>query len=512
MAQPLKLPVSEFAPDLPDYPGNGSSTVTNVYPRTPISYGPIGTPTPQYGALNQRCRGGAAYRDSVGNVFIFAGDAADLYQMQTGSGWQVASKIAGGYTTLSEDVWNFTYFNGDVVATNYEDNPQVMTLIGGAGFSDLTGNPPKGKYVAVVKNAFLVFANTNDPENGNMPQRVWWSAAGNHRSWPSLGSDLAAQLESGAVDLLGAGGTVQGMAPDLLNADAAIFQEYAVRRMVYSGPPSVFSFLPVENARGCIAPSSIVAYGGIAYYWAPDGLNAFDGVGSTPIGANKVDKFLLGDGVQSGDVDMGSINRVVGSLDPINRLVWWCYVSRQNAGGNPDKLLCYNWELNRFSLAVITTETIVRILSLGYTLDELFTVLGYTIDTIPAPLDSSVWLGGRLQLGIFDANHKLNFMTGAALAATVDTSEIQPVAGRRALVRNARPLVDGASAPSVSIGHRERAQDAVTYSTAVALNSMGACGVRASGRYLRARITTPAGSTWTNISGAELDAVALGSR
>jgi hypothetical protein len=515
MTKPLVLPVGVFAPDQPDFPGVGSAVVKNVFPRTESSYGPIASPAPIYNAINGRCMGGCAFRDKLDNVFMFSGSATDLFLMKQFLGsWQNVSKSAGAYSS-GEQVWNFVYFNGKVVATNYANTPQIFTLATGTTFSDLGGAPPRAKYVAVVKNAFIAFGNTYDPTNREMPQRVWWSAAGNAESWPELGSDAASQVQSGAVDLLGPAGAVQGFAPDLINADAVVFLEHGVRRMMYAGPPDVFTFLPVENARGTPAPSSIVVNGGVAYYWGQDGIYAFDGGVSQPIGAGKVDKFLLGEGNKTGDVDMGSIDRVVGVADPLNKLIWWCYASRQSVDGNPDKLLCYSWQLGRFSIIEVRCETLLRLLSIGYALDELETVLGYlTIDSIPAPLSSDIWLGNKLQIGLFDVNHKLNYFVGARLEATVDTQELSLAPGRRMLVTNSRPMVDGLlTGPTVAIGHRERLQDAVSYTAAVGLNSMGACPVRTSGRYVRGRIVVPAGSdVWQNISGVELDGVLQGSR
>ena len=46
----------------------------------------------------------------------------------------------------------------------------------------------------------------------------------------------------------------------------------------------------------------------------------------------------------------------------------------------------------------------------------------------------------------------------------------------------------------------------VTFSTAVKLNSLGYCPQRTNGRYVRARVTVPAGQIWSNFWGVELDA------
>jgi len=507
MPTPLVLPVAEFAPDLPA--GAGSThTIWNAYPRTPVSYGPVNSPVPQYNALPARCQGGAAYRDDNGNVYIFAGTQTDLYMLKAGlAGWQIVSKIDGGYAA-GIDPWHFVYFNGAIIASNIGVTLQRFRPGTDTDFTDLPGAGPRGKSIAVVKNSFVVLGNTWDATNGYKRQRVWWSGAGDATSWPALGTDLAAQVQSNAVDLLGEGGDVQGIAAGLSGADAAVFQEYAVRRMEYSGPGSVFAFYPVQSGRGLLCPDSLVVNGGIAYYWSQGGIEAFSGSESRALGANRVDKTVYE------ELNPAYLYRVIGVNDPINRLIWWAYPTGNSIGGNPDRLLMYNWELDRFSLSELTCETILRLLSIGYTLDELYTVLGYTLDTIPAPLDSPIWRGGRLTLGLFGSDHRINFLTGTPLAATVETAELPPPPGRRWLIANSRPIVDGVgTVPSVSIGRRERQQDAVSYTGAVPLNAMGQCPVRASGRYLRAKITIPAGAReWDNISGIELDLTPQGRR
>lgn len=507
---PVVLPIAEYLPDLPDFPAEGSSTVRNVYPKTAKSYGPIGSPMIFMNALNSRCQGGAALPVTLNDitadrttVVLFAGDANDLYLHHGGNAiWIVCSQTPGMYHTDPKINWQFVYFNGDIIATNYADAPQ---LISSALTQDLSADAPKGKYIGVVKNSFVVLCDTNDPVNGVMPQRVWWSAAGDHRNWPTPGTAAAAQVQAGATDLLGDGGEIRGIATDLANADAIIFQEFASKRMTYSGPPNFFSFQPIENARGTPAPYSIIVIGGVVFFLGQDGFYMHDGVTSKPIGADKVDKTFFA------DLDYANIHRVVGAADPQRKMAWWAYPGAGSSSGNPNHLLGYNWALDRWSICDVTCETLVRLLSIGYTLDELYTVLGYTIDGLPAPLDSPVWIGGLLQLGVFDTAHKLNYLTGPNLAAQVDTSEMQPAAGRRMLVRNSRPLVDG-TAPSVKIGRRERLQDTVQYTQAVSLNSLGACPVRTSGRYLRASVAIPAADPWSELSGVELDLEPQGAR
>lgn len=531
MTQTTTLQVSDWLPDEPPQPPVGSTNIVNVQPRTATSYGPIGSPMPVSSALDYPCQGACAYLDPANNVNLFAGTRDKLYRLTAGDAyvWQdVTSQLVtpidwsaddfshdfgsgrtpSGYNVSADAYWEFEYFNGTVLATQIADNIQAFKPSSDTYFSDLAQAAPRAKHMAVVKNSFVMVGSTYDGTDGTQPQRVWWSGAGDATSWPTPGGQVAAQLQSSFVDLLGSDGEVQAIRAGLAYADALVFQEHAVRACFYAGPPQVFQFLPLQNARGTPAPYSPVVVGGVAYYYAWDGWYANDGTTATPIGVNKVNKFF------QNDADLSSLHRMTGAADPLSQMLWWTYVSKASPNGLPDKLIGYNWALQRWSPALVAAEYLVRFISLGYTLDQLYTILGYTLDTLPAPLDSPLWAGGALQLALFNSDHKLSYFTGAALPATVETVEVQAVPGRRAVVTGARPLIDGSGTggPTVAMGHRERQIDMVQYSTATGINAIGNCPQRTSGRYLRAQIKVGAGGDWSNISGIDLQLVPAGQR
>ena len=517
MPNSIRVPLAQWAPDLPDFQwapgmtdfaGTGSAVVRNVYPKTPISYGPVRSPAPVYGPITARCRGATSYLGSNGQVTLFAGDATTLYVIDpTDSTWR---DISPTYTNA--EAWRFTVFNGDVIAVDRNTLPQVSPLDGAHQFTNLPGNPPKGRYVASVKNAFVVLGDTSSPyDTSSWDDRLWWSAVGNHRDWPIPGTTEAAEKQSGSVRLFGPFGKIMGIATGLASADAFIFQRFGVQRMVYSGPPTTFSITPVEGVRGCLCPDSIVSYGGIAYYWSDDGIYAFDGQQSRPIGATRVNNAVYD------ELDKLQTSRVFGVADPKHHLIIWAYPSDQATDGNPDRLLIYNWDVSvdSFTICEVECEIIVRLLGIGYPDQELESILGYqSVSDIPYPLASDVWVQGISSLGIFNTNHQLAFMDASPLEATVDTPEMQLAPGQRQLLTAVRPLVDGSGTlPTVSIGSRERLQDDVTWRGPFTLNALGTCPMRVSGRYNRVSVTVPAGSDeWTAISGIEIDAVVQGRR
>lgn len=508
---PMIVSAAPFGPDMPDYRSDESSNAMNVIPRTPKSYGPLPTPQVFSGALNARCQGAYFGVDSNGNVSGFAGDATKLYRLTASSSSWVDVSKGGGYAINSTDQWHFALYGTYVIATDYADPPQLYTIDSPGGtFLNLSSAAPSARFVATVKS-FLVLADTNDPNYGVQRRRVWWSANGNPLSWPdpTTQAQLAAQYESNFQDLLGEGGWIKGIVGNLGNADAVIIMEHALWRIVFAGAPTVFDFFPIEGARGTPASGSIAQVGGIFYYLGEDGFYANDGGLSVPIGANLVDKTFYA------DVDQNYLGNISSAVDTINKLYVIFYPGAGNISGNPNKMLIYNWQLQRWSEAVPLNpggELVARAISFGYTLDQLYTILGYSLDTLPAPLDSPLWTSGKLLLAIFDTAHKLNFFTGVALPASVDTSESQPNPAGVTRIINTRPIIDGTVMPTVSIGVRNRQVDTPIFGTPVTMTALGTAPQRAVGRYIRARITVPSSSSWTNLSGCELEGVPLSGR
>jgi hypothetical protein len=416
--------VGPWTPDLPDYGNPGSINVRNVYPKTSKSYGPWPSPMVYSDALTARCQGGAAFIDNLGNVNLFAGDQDEA--LSHGGRLRGLDRCVqvGGYSCPADGQWNSTYLNGVVIANNLQrSHPGLYPRIFCA-FADLAAAAPNARYSAVVKN-FLMVTGTYDATDADQPQRAWWPALNDPTNWPTPGTTAAATVQSSFDDLLGDQGFMTGIVGNLGNADGAVFIERAVYRMLYSGPPETFDFPPAVGVVGCVAPGSIVSYANRAFYLGPDGFYAFDGASADPIGANKFDKTFYA------DLDQSYMGRIVGTADPINRQIIWAYPGQGNINGNPNRLLFYSTVNQRATICDVTCETIARMLSVGYTLDQLYTVLGYTLDNLPAPLDSRVWTGGQLLLGLFDTTHKLNYMTGANLAPLIDTTEAQPFPGTK---------------------------------------------------------------------------------
>lgn len=513
------IPLGPWTPDQPSYRNPGSNTMLNCVPRTINSYGPAPSTAAVTDPLDARCQGAVYVRDASGNVHGFAGDAGKLYTITSGTTWSDVSKT-GGYTTASDAMWKFGIFGERVIATNFTDPIQSFVMGVDTAFDDLAAAAPSARYVAQVRE-FLMVANTSDGTDGPVPQRVWWPAVDDPTYWPTPGTDAAAQVQSDYQDLVGPGGWNQGIVGGLSSADAVIFQERAIYRCVYIGPPAIFSFSVLAGGRGTPAPGSIVQVGEQAFYLSDNGFYATDGLQTVGIGDGQVDKTFWS------MVDQNNLFRITAASDPLNKLIYWAFPGPQNTSGNPNYIIVYNYELKRWSLIEQATEVMMQALTTGYTLEEL-DFFG-TLETLPFPLDSRAWTGGRLNLACFDNTHSMALFSGMPLAATMDSSEANLNNQGLAHISRVWPLVDaqptinlppGAITFSsdqppmtVTMGQRNRLADPVTWRTPTAITSTtGSAPVRSTAMYQRARIQIAAGAIWQNAQGLEVDWRPAGNR
>ena len=416
--------------------------------------------------------------------------------------WNEVSKSTGAYTIASDEFAQFAKFGQDVlVALGHSDPLQTWTLGSSVAFADLGGSPPRSKYITIVEPGFVLLGNTWDSTDGSVENRVWWSAIDNAADWPTIGSADAAAKQSDRQDLP-TGGKVQAVTGAIGGMAGAIFMGRAIYRMQYQGPPTVFGFYEVERDRGALAPYSVVNVGPFGFYLGEEGFYKFDGSGSTPIGSQRVDQTFYN------DLDATYLDRVVGAADVSNRMVFWAYPGAENTSGTPNKIIVYNWAIDRWSIADIETEYLFRSLSEGYTLEELDSF--GDLDSLPFSLDSRAWQGGSLVLSGFDTDNKLANFTGTPLAATIETPEMAIAEGaKRVFINGVMPLVDAPPSDlSVRVRYRQGNSpgSSLTSTTTNAIDADGFAHFTRSTRFASAEVDIAAGADWSHAQGVNYDA------
>jgi hypothetical protein len=490
------LEFGEWMPDLPDLGNPGALTATNVVPDR-LSYRPLPGLAVQSDALGARPLGIFSANDASANTFVYAGDATKLYELVDLS-W--TDESGATYATAAADVWEFAQFGTtagavSVNATNFTDPVQTLAVGGGGGgaFADLITSTlkPKAKHIGVWRD-FLVLGNTSDGTDGHVPNRVWWSAINDATDFDpdaATQSDFQTFPDGGWVQKI-----VEGVEYGL------VFQERTIRRATYVGAPLIFDFDAIDRRRGTPIPNSVINHGRLTFFISEEGFFVNDGVTSHPIGAGKVDRTFWN------QFDIGNKTAVSVGIDPLNKLVMWSFPGSGATDDQPNKVFLYSWQWNRWAEADLMVLAILQTATQGYTLDGL-DAIGTDIDdsvVFAESFDSDAWKGGKLRLAAIDTDFKLNYFTGANLAAVIDTKEGQIFGGKKAFINGFRPLIDGGTVTG-SLGGRDAQTDAVVFGPETSINTDGECRVRGRNRYHRARINIAAGGTWTHAQGVEIE-------
>jgi len=479
------IPFNEWLPDLPDFNNQGATVVKNVIPHAK-SYLPMPSAQVISTALDSACLGSYATQDKASVTYNYAGDTAKLYDLTAG----VFTSVSGmTYTTSSPNRWEFVKWGEQVIATNYDNPIQVITM-GGAAFSDLAVSAPRAKHIAVIRD-FVIAGNLHDGTTA-IPNGVQWSAINNETDWtPNAATQADYQY------LQGNGGEVQAIVG---GEYGVILQEYSIWRMTYVGSPLVFQFDEVETGKGTPSPYSVKAIGSNVFYLGWDGFYIFDGSTSTNISVDKVSKTFWA------DIDQSYTDQVVAAIDPINTIVAWLYHGTGHSG-TANKIITYNWANNKWSPIDLIAEHLSESRSSAYTLEQL-DAISATVEGLPVSLDSRGYKGGTLMLTCFNASHQLASFTGDAMQAEIETGEMQPNPYGRAIIDSVRPLVDGEC--TIGIGHRTKQTDTVTYSLDTATDSDGKASFRVNDRYHRFIVKTT--GSFSHAEGIDISATKEGTR
>lgn len=486
----------EFLPDQSDFGNAGVTVATNVIPAA-SGYESIQGLSPISNAADTTLVGMIAAADDDGNVALYAADRGKIYEFNTASGALDNVSKTGNYTTASDDRWKFVQFGEDVIGTNFANPIQYITAYSGTQFADLSADAPKAKYIAVVRD-FVMTGYTNDLVDGNKPYRVRWSGIGDHTSWA-----ISAATQADYQDIADMG-DVTGLVG---GEYATILLEKGIVRASYIGSPLIFQFDKVETVRGCKVPGSVCNVGHSVFYLADDGFYMFDGERSQPIGAEKVNRFFLE------DWDGAYAKNMSASADPLRQIIVWSYTSTESVDGSPDKMLIYNYALGKWSTAEIAVDLVAPIYTAGYTLEDLDTAFGGSIDVLPASLDGAIYRGGEF-LFAASKDNKIQTFTGDVLSATIETAEFEGKAGSFTMLRNVIPYVtlreNASGNVTAQIASRNRQIDTYSFGTASSLNTDNFIPVRSNGRYHRIRVNLSGG--WKKAQGIDLDFGTIGRR
>lgn len=431
---------------------------------------------------------------TVGTVYyvLSTGLTADAFRVSLTPGGSAINTSGAGsgthsvtdsYSSVSSTAqWQFEQAGNLVFATQANVALQVFDLSSSSAFSNSLGSPPQAAYIKAV-GRFLVLSGLL-----SNPYRIHWSGLNSYNASDSWTSGVNSSDYQDFPD----GGIVRGVAG---GEYGLIFQDAAIRRMTYApGSPIVFDIDRLSDDMGLFAPYSLIRAGASTFFRATQGFYQIDGTGQiNPIGKERVDRTFLA------DLDASALQLFIGASDPRNSRVFWAYKSVSGSTDKFDKLLCYDYGIQRFTPIAQSGEYLASAAQSGLTLEALDSISS-SIDALTFSLDD-VASAQFPEIAMADDDHKVGYFNGANLEAILETAE-QASEPNRMFISGVRPITDAATV-YCSVSKRERQGDAVSYSTEALVNVQGISPQRASTRYARGKVRIPADETWTFASGVE---------
>lgn len=486
------LPTGEYRPDVSDYEASTTRNISNVLPRGD-GYGPFNDFAALSSSLpsSEECRGGFVALRQDGSVAIFAATKSRLYLMDNSTfEWADISRDGDPYPGVpTTDQWGIKQFGNLVIAVQANTVPQVYDLTTSTEFADLGGSPPQARYVDIVGRFIVLTGLVSNP------YRVQWSGLNGATTWTS-------GINSSDYQDLPAGGVVRGVGG---GESGVIFQDQAIRRMTFlPGSPIIFQIEVIAQDKGLYAPYSLTRAGERTFFYSSQGFHVIlPGQYPTPIGREKVDRTILA------DLDKANLQFFMGAVDPRNTRVFWAYKSVSGIDGRFDKILCYDWVLDKFTPITIDGQFLLTVTQPGMTLEGL-DAISTSLDALTSSLDdysTSV----TPEIGMVDAQQRLGFFRGPALEAILESAE-QGTDGTTIKVRGFRPVTDAATLFGAA-SSRMTQQAPVVQGLESPINpTTGRCDMIVSTRYSRLKCRIPAGTEWTFFAGVEPDVVLKGKR
>lgn len=448
---PFPVPFGPWTPDRDDQGGAGLVVARNAVPAegryrpflsfaaAHVSGGISGTPL-----------AGFATHVAGGNNALFVGTSGGFFRSTDRS-------FAPVFSGLSASSVEFAQWGDEILAITPEDGLYYGDI--GSGTMTKETSAPRARHVSAFGD-FVMLGAVDGAES-----TIRWSGINDRTAW-----DADPLTQSGAQELPVSYGAVTGIA---WGQYPTVFQERAISRVTYIGPPLIFQIdtLPVE--KGCIARGSLARVAGSVFFIGQDGPNIWNGQMAQPLGEAAFRRWWR----DSVTPEQAATARV--AVDWSQSCVVW-----QWEGGG----LVYSWVEKR------ATEFVPG---------EDFPVM------ISAP-DSEqsggaaihpAWSDGLYSAGAINSDGFFGTFSGTPYEATFETADIAVAADQRAFVSEVWPDTD-ANDVRLTLGARDqRASNSLTFGTEQAVNVHGFSEFASDARFHRVRLRIPAGESWTHTKG-----------
>ena len=387
-------PLLGFAPDVDQGTPGAILAAENI---VPASNGMAGAPSAisvaGVPALAAACRNAAVATKLDGTRRIFAGTAANLYELVSGS-W---TSRASGFTLADDVRWDFTQFGDSTLAAASGEPIQRSTS---TTFSAISGAP---EAMAIETAAGFVMAANTDAGTD-----VWHcSALLDETDWTPA---LATQATTGR--LVSTPGAITA-----LKAFGDQFVAYKDRSMYlgrYVGTPAVWQWDLIPGDVGCVGVDAVTDLGGLGHLFVGrSDILLFDGTRPVSIAEGKVRQWFYN------QISQEYLFKTTVVHDKQNGVVWVFYPSISSTVC--DKALVYHLGTGRWGIVTQTIECALNYVSAGATIGSV----GGNIEDLPeVSFGSQYWLAGGRMMTVMTSDHQLSTLTGISGSSSMTLFDV----------------------------------------------------------------------------------------
>jgi hypothetical protein len=475
----------DFRPDSSRFDPNYLDYMRNAQP-VADGWAPFPSFTTYSQALPEAPVSSAMARKVDGSYVIYAGTRTNLYKLDpSDKSW---TSVGSGFTLSDGETWSFLQFGTKLLAANRNQNVQVVDLETGTNFADLAGSPPKGR------SLFTIGANVFIGGLLNAPDSVQWSGTENAEVWGDVdkGADIQQFPDRGWV--------LSGFS----NEQGAVILQKGGARFASWNPGQMynFTFRPVSEI-GVVGANAAAQVGSAVFFLSDRGFYSIIGGQTQAIGAEKVDRWFT----QTANLD--KLDEVQAVSDPLNKVVYWAFASSGYSGEGFNRVLGYDWQLQRWFVLEISMLLLTSAATPGHTLESLDEISS-SLDDLSASLDSPAWTGGKPVLAGFNSDYELCFAHGSNLDAMFETSDIQFNQNSRSKIISADVLTDCDSV-TLEVGSKDKKSSNVSYALPVNREADGRFALRSDALMHKFRVNLS--GDWEAVHGIDdIEAVRTGKR
>jgi hypothetical protein len=333
--------------------------------------------------------------DSI--YYTFIGTDVGLWRIGPGNTLGEVTRTSGAYTTANNK-WDFCKFGNWLVATNYNDEVQVIKGMTASNFERLiTDQTIKAKY-AVTNHGHLLLGYV-EKDGLVYPNGVLIS------KYQTI-SDFTSVPGAEFVNLHESPGPITSMiifefASAGYESNIAIFHPNSISIAWWTGAPYNFNFDYNRYLDIGAIPGSPVMVEGICYFFDEKTIYRWDGINPPEDIGYGVRETILH------QIDISKYFEITAATHPRMGLALWSFRSTSADNDYSDKILIYNIRNKKFSLIESGQYCIFTMHRNQWTI-EMLDQFYPTIADIPFPFDNNFWSDNSATFGCMSPDKKVS--------------------------------------------------------------------------------------------------------